>query len=468
MDDENELPQQQQLSDFAEPEEDLTEEEAFRRRINQKRSEFCGRHPQASILMRPIGMSIAKAPPKPDELKPYRINLGTEEQWNFDEFLNQPGYLDTYTEFQRIYRMDRPFNFQFSATRDANNILQSEHCFLSGSTGQGKTNLASLITLGFPKRPNPTSTLWISQKSSTASIDIPKLMNILEDAGKKSVKITLGEECEEGKLPLSILQPDDVQKWFGMSKPEYQVFQGILYGFRKQGGGIQQALGEFIGHSKGARFASMYDGLIYGNIFTIKRKEYLDFKPHWTYFLDASELLSRESHTVADIILNGWLNHLYTWILQKRRDAAREYADDPEYYKKQWQGMVVFDEFYDLSKNFLLPRLMKNVSRVATQGRQDGVSLTIATQTVFGTHGENKVPISQASHIFQFKPSSNADQHFVMRTMGWEGSQYENQLTEIFSKVFPVSKDKFSHKGRIILFSKDSNTVGSAKLKLLE
>jgi hypothetical protein len=151
----------------------------------------------------------------------------------------------------------------------------------------------------------------------------------------------------------------------------------------------------------------------------------------------------------------------------EKRQEVLPLAEEPDYFKKQWQGMIVFDEFYDLTRNYRLDRTMKTVSRIGTQGRQDGVSLVIATQTLFGGHKE-KVPISQAASVFQFLPSSKSDQNFVMRTMGWEGSVYENLTFEIFSKVFPVTRDKQSHKGKVTLFSKETSTVNALKLKLLD
>jgi hypothetical protein len=207
--------------------------------------------------------------------------------------------------------------------------------------------------------------------------------------------------------------------------------------------------------------------LIYANIFALRKKDCFKFKSHGTIFLDVSELLKEQSSHLCDIIVNAWVNYVYNHVSQNRKEASNLYSDDEDYFKRQWQGMVVFDEFYELTRNYDFNRLMKTVQKIGTQGRQEGTSLVLATQTIAYGGKKEKIPMSQASHIFQFKSSYASDKNFVMRTMGWEDSQYKNQVYEIFDRIFPYSKEKNIHKGKIILFSKDSNTISSVRLKML-
>lgn len=459
--------EQSSLKEF--PEGEATIEEKSRNRLNETFHDFYSSHRNASILLKPAEEIERERPRLVDDLKPYRIHLGIEEKWNFGQFMNQSPYDDYFTDLQRLYRSDRPLRLQFSATRDANGRLQSEHCYLPGQTGMGKTNLCSLLNIGFLKRPNPACVMWVIQKATTADVDVPKMQEYFDSIGKSSVRVRVGEHCEEGQLPLSALSIDDIKKWFGMSRNDYLKFKGILYGYQRTGSdrSMNSALNEFTSEGSGRKYAEVYNGLLYGDTIALRKKDELKFKRNTTYFLDISHLVKNESRQVLDAVLNGWLNYFYHTITKKRKGAATKHLEKPDYYKKQWQGMLIFDEFYELYRNYKLAEVMKTVSKIGTQGRSDGTSLVIASQTVFGGYKE-KVPLSQVTHIFQFKSSYTTDQQFVIKNMGWEKGQYESLVREVFTKVFPYSSKRDIHKGKIILFSKDTGQIRAAQLKLLE
>lgn len=442
-------------------------------RMRDSFHDFCERYPKhAGLFLRQKERRIILKEKRIDELQKYKILLGEEEKYNFDDFLRQSALgSDEMLPLRRTSHFKPKASFIFSARRDAYGSLQSDHCFLSGQTGMGKTNLCALLTLGFPRRPNPTVILWAAQKTSTASMDFPKIRDMLLERGYKATIVHVGkkdEENEVGKLPINELHPDDVRKWFGMSNQLYQRFMSHYMAWKSRpGGGIADALREFVlNDNQGQRFQPMYLDALEGDIFAFKKRDEFKIQKNQVILLDISHLLRRESRESADVVTAGWCNYIYNYIAQRRADSADLLADT-EYYKRQWQGMIIFDEFYELSNEYNFDRTLKAVSKIGIQGRQEGTSIVIATQTVFGS-SKGKVTMSQAQHVFQFKPSSMADQNFVLRNMGWEKSEYDYLLREIFSGIFPPTRNKDKYKGRILLFSKDSGSINAAQLHLVQ
>ncbi len=400
-----------------------------------------------------------------DELEKYRIYVGNRELWNFSQYLEMPKEID----LQRLPGYQPRFSFLFSGKLDADNRLQSEHCFFTGRTGQGKTNLSSLMAIGFPRRPNPTLTLWVAQKAATAKSDMAKVFKYLDNMGMNHTTIDFEEASELGKLPMNTLNIGDINTLFKFSAGDYTHFQSVYQNCMRYGKGIAQALNEFVATKRGEKYAFLYDSLIYGNYYAANKKEDLKLLKNHTYCLDLSKVIRNQSKEFVDVLTNSACDYFYNFVSDKRNETAY-LKDEPSYVKKQWQGLILFDEFYQLARTHKLERTMKTVEKIATQGRQEGTSLVLATQTIERGQGE-KVAIGQAHHIMQFKPSGNSDVNYIIRTMGWEKTEFEPACRDIITSIFPPSSDEDT-KGKALLFSKETEAGGTGincvRLKLLK
>lgn len=401
------------------------------------------------------------------ELATYSIRLGYPVPYNIPQVQDDVIRGD-YPIFRlgKLGKRSRIYKFPFSYRRDNFGSLQSEHCFFSGLMGQGKTNLTSLFLVDWHRRPNPTVSFFISQKGGVIDMDMQRIKKKLYWGGHESTLIRIGDEHPEGKIPFSILNPGDVKVLFNMGTTHYTKFYGIVQACKKVGDNITKAMRRFIETKEGERYKEIYYGM--GNYFSTKRRDDLFFRRKWSYFLDISKLLRTESEATIDVVLSSWLTCLYQFITEQRGKISKEMQGSPEMYLHQYQALIAFDEYYELARGLKFKRLVNVVNRIAMQGRQDGMSLIISAQTVRGMATE-KVAIDQASNLFQFKPSSNSDQNFAIKTMGWEKSNYELFVRELYNTAFPsISGNKDIFKGRTILFSKSNGDIVVLKLKLLE
>lgn len=425
---------------------------------------------EEGVIGRPfivIKEPIARETEDESEQATYSIRLGRAIPYNIPQ-VQQDIIKGDYPVFRLLGHYKKVYKFPFSWKKDNFGSLQSEHCFFSGLMGQGKTNLSSLFLSDWHRRPNPTISLFVSQKGGVIDNDMKKIKKRLHWGGLNSALIRLGDEQPEGKIPFSVLTPGDVKALFGMSGSGYTKFYGLVQQCKRAGEGIDKATKRFVETREGEKYKEIFIGMGENNYFSMRRRDDLILKRKWTYFLDISKLLRTESETTVDVVLSSWLKYLYQHVTEMRSKASKVFAGKPNMYLNQYQALIVFDEYYELARGLKFKRLVDVVNRIAMQGRQDGMSLVISAQTVRGM-GNEKVAIDQASNLFQFKPSSNSDQNFAIRTMGWERSSYELFIRELYNTAFPsMMGDRDVFKGRTILFSKSNGDIAVLQLRLLD
>lgn len=428
---------------------------------------FMTRHGEVSIILRPY-LAFRRKGEKvmSSRLAAYQIFLGVEHPLNWSEFLTQNG--DT---FENLRPRGHPHktNLLFSHELDAHGVLQSEHVFLSGSTGQGKTNLCALLLLGFHKRPNPTVSLWCSQKPATCDYDFFRLQEHLISRGHKCVILRPGEQSEERPerpISASSLNPEDVRTWLGLNASGYASFLDTLTKWRERGDGIKEALEDFSQSVPGTKYREQINSVRARGLLALGRDKALEIKPDTAYLLSVGSLLNSEPVAFCDMLTNAYLSFVYNFVSGERKKLTKEQLSAPDNYKHQWQSLLCFDEYRQLATDENFKRTVATIDKVAIQGRQQGSSLVLASQTVYFGGSGLRTPSTQASIIAQFKSSSSADRRFVSNLLGYEDSASEFALKDAFDQIFQ-GKLKLADKGQIILFSKTAEPK-LIKLELLE
>jgi hypothetical protein len=379
----------------------------------------------------------------------YTIRLGKEIPYNFQKFFAQD--TDFYTDLHKLSNHGHTISMPFSYQRDAHGSLQSDHIYLTGKTGEGKTNCCGLIAAGFHRRPNPTVSLWISQKTSTVYSDWAVLSTYLENRGKRCHILNLGEEPSDiGCIPVSSLQLNDIREWLEMSPTTFNVFKGICG--RYQPGQLASALQDFVETPQGAKHRAVYEAAKSGGILSFAKRDDIKIQKNRAYFANISSLLEHESGEFADIVCTAYLNHFSNFVANERRKAIPKLSE-PDGHHHQHQLVILCDEFRELASNDALKRTVRAITRISTQGRQQGASLVLASQTSYYGGASQKVSSTQASNVIAFRPSSSSDTQFIMKSMNWNATDFQNQLVESFKKVFTPG-DSESLKGRVLLFTR--------------
>jgi len=414
----------------------------------------------------------------------YKIFLGLESRYNLKDFFNSTRRAPV--SLRRIGEPIRAY-INFSSNLDNYYCPESEHCFLLGMNGMGKTNFCDLLILEFPKRPNPTNTMWIFQKDATATTDASIIEGVLKDReGCKARRITIGEENTE-KIPIDSLDQSDIQTWFGLSPKSYMNFQAHYARGRSNGSNMTRILKGFIDASpKGSPYERLYTSALEEGIFTENKSNSLTFRKNETILLDISQLIKTHTNIFADMVTNAYCKYLMKYTFEKRRPLVIEQRERVEKMiktkndsallgklkedairasKKIHQSLIVFDEFHELVDSYRFDKTSSTINEIALQGRQNGMSLLLAMQSLYGSRKDEKKSSHQAHYLIQFKSSSTRDHVSILNSMGHSGYDMEKKYEELNKRVFN-SDDPTALKGRIIISNKNMGIENTKTVKL--
>jgi len=398
------------------------------------------------------------------DINAYKIKLGKEERWNIAQYLT-----DDEVPLRGFGGFPPQFSLIFSAkVSDSDGLLQSEHCYFGGGTGMGKTNLSSLFAVGFHKRPNPSSIIWFSQKQGTVDTDMRLVGNVLKSQNKKTVFIDFEKDNPMGKIPIDILNLDEISILFNFKGGDVRAFSSIYEQTGMLEGTMKTAIKEFIKTPQGQIYAPQYNGLVDGNIFSFKKSDDMKITNNTTFLVSLTGIY-RKNKSIVDIIISAYMRYFYREIsLNNQTVRLNTLIPKEKKYLKQHQGIILFDEFFELTNKFKGKKsnTLDTATEIASQGRSEGTSLILATQTTSNA-GAAKDVYNQSSYIMQFKTTYQTDINFITRVLGMATSKYMRLATELFLRIFPFAGGE-NPRGRIILFAKEPINGNESRIKCIK
>jgi len=387
----------------------------------------------------------------------FKIRIGINqknENYNLDEIITGET-----TELERRPSWgDKGFYIPFSNRLDEDDMPQSESLIQLGMVGSGKTNTLGVFIWGFFKRPTKKTVLVISHKYATVMRSFQTIGERLEERySAKTYYISFGG-ANPYRIPFDFFDVKDVVKWFNMSAEDERSFSRY---FSRADGNTHNAMLRFLDTPKGKKYQDFWEDMMTESRFiAMNKSQTFSITQNSVYFLDLDSAFQQFSDNQVDVIVSKYCAYFLKFVKEKRQETFEKYkeleAKPPA--KEIWQGMIAFDEYGDLVQSKGLRHTIRRVDSIGSMARQEGMSLFLSAQSRYGWSNATRT-LFQAAHILHYRASDKTDTKWVCENMFGERSSAAKAAQKICEFSFPQSKDSNSHVGKVVYFSKKTNSV---------
>ena len=387
----------------------------------------------------------------------FKIRIGINqknENYNLDEII-----IGETTELERRPSWgDKGFYIPFSYKLDEDDLPQSESLIQLGMNGSGKTNTLGVFLWGFFKRPTKKTVVVISHKYATVMRSFQTMAERLEEKYSAKTYFISFDTPNPYRIPFDIFNVKDVSKWFNMSTEDERSFSRW---FSRMDGNAHSAMLRFLDTTKGKKYQDFWEDMMReSNFIAMNKSQTFTITQNSVYFLDLDSAFKQFSDNQVDVIVSKYCDFFLTSVKEKRQETFEKYKElevkPPA--KEIWQGMIAFDEYGDLVQSKGMTHTIKRVDTIGSMARQEGMSLFLSAQSRYGWSTATRT-LFQAAHILYYRPSDKTDTKWVCENMFGERSSAAKAAQKICEFAFPQSKDPNANVGKIVYFSKKTNSV---------